>query len=130
MRILITAVLALVIFLNTGLVYAAGNTDVYSGVDCSQDKQSQSAICSRTSGDPDPIAGSGGILAKATNIVAIVAGAAAIIMILVSSIRFVSSGGDSAKVKRAQDTIIYSLIGIAVIILARSLIIYVIGKLQ
>lgn len=110
-----------------GFVQAAG-AGIYDGVNCKQ--ATDSAVCNRGSSDNDPIAGQGGILLKATNIVAIVAGAAAVIIIIVSAIRFVTSAGEAGKVKKARDGILYSLIGIAVIILARSIILYVLNRIN
>jgi hypothetical protein len=111
----------------TGANSIAANV-VTPAVDCSDPNQAQSAICT-TSQNPDPIYGSGGIFDNITNIISIIAGGAAIIILLVGSIRFITSGGDANKVSSAKSTIVGALIGIAVIVLARTLINYVVNRL-
>jgi hypothetical protein len=108
--------------------------NAYSGVDCGG-KQNQAAVCAdRNNGDP--IGGQHGVLLKITDIVAYIAGAVAIIMILVGSIRFITSGSDistntrtDSDVEKAKHTIAGALIGLAIIVLAKVLISYVVGKL-
>jgi hypothetical protein len=61
-------------------------------------------------------------------IISYVAGLIAIIMIIISGIRFTTSGGDSAKVSAAKTSLIYALIGIAVAVLAQVLVHFVINE--
>jgi hypothetical protein len=78
----------------------------------------------------DPITGSGGAIAKVTTLIAYIAGIAAIITIIVGGVMYVLSQGDSGKIKAARDTVLYAVIGLVVIILARTIIIFVIGKVK
>lgn len=99
-----------------------------SGVNCSSGSAASSAVCT------DKGAGSANNpvsqeLGKITNIVAFVAGAAAIILLIIGSIRLIISRGDSNAITTARNTVINALIGLAVIVLARFLIVYVINKL-
>lgn len=55
-------------------------------------------------------------------ILSIIVGFAAIIMIIVSGIRFITSNGDSGKVAGARSALIYSLVGLAVAALAQILV--------
>lgn len=102
--------------------------DPYAGIDCSKytDPKTAPSICKVDSSDP--LTGANGTLIKVASIVAYIAGAAAVILIVISSIRFVTSAGDAAKVKKARDTIIYSLVGIVVIVLARTIIVYIVNR--
>jgi hypothetical protein len=77
----------------------------------------------------DPVSGSHGILLDVSRIVAIVAGAAAIIIIIIGGLQLVTSGGDTAKVQKARQSIIYAAVGLVVIILAQTIISLVIGHL-
>lgn len=97
-------------------------------VDCSNPAESQSAVCV-TSQHADPIYGNGGLFEKITGIVSIVAGGAAVLLMIVAGIRFVVSGGDANKVSGAKSTIVGCLIGIAVIVLARSLINFIVNRI-
>lgn len=96
-------------------------------IDCT--KAPDSAICkSQVGPDTNPLSGQNGLLNRITNIVAIVAGFAAIIMVILGGIRFITSGGDPNNVKSARNTVLYALIGIIVIVLARMLILFVINE--
>lgn len=80
-------------------------------------------------GDADPILGNDGIIINVANYIAWFAGAIAVIMIIFAAFRFVKSSGDSAKVTAARETIIYALVGLVVIVLARVITGFVISKL-
>ncbi|HVV66483.1 MAG TPA: TrbC/VirB2 family protein [Candidatus Saccharimonadales bacterium] len=96
------------------------------GVDCSGDA-ANSAVC-QDKGNGDPITGDNGALLKIANIVAYIGGVAAIIIIIISAIRYITSGGDSENVSGAKRTLIGAIIGLAIIVLAKSLITYVVSK--
>ena len=101
---------------------------LFSGVDCNDSQNRQSAVCSsRTS--QDPIAGQHGLLLKVTDIIALIAGAAAVIIIIVSGLRYVTAGGDSGKVSSAKNTLIGAIIGLIVVVLARTLVVFVVNRL-
>ena len=87
-----------------------------------------SAVCTDTKKNPtgNPIAKE---ITKITDIVAWIAGAAAIIVIVVAGIRFITSNGDSNAVVSARNTIIYAAIGIVVIVAARSIIVFIVNRL-
>lgn len=116
-------------------------TDILQGVDCSQ--APDSAVChSKVARDPrtheliNPIGGRHGLLAGITDIVSFVAGAAAIIVIIVAGLRYVTSGSDistssrtDTDVENAKRTIANAVIGLVVIVLARTLILFVLKKI-
>lgn len=95
------------------------------GADCVNG--SDSAICNRTNNDP--ISGNDGVLAHVTTIVAFVAGAAAVIIIIVSGIRYITAGGDSNAVSSAKNMLIGAIVGLVVIVLAKALITFLINQL-
>ncbi|MFO0781969.1 MAG: hypothetical protein U0524_03740 [Candidatus Saccharimonadales bacterium] len=101
-------------------------TGAYGGVNCSD--APKSAVCQGKS-TKDPLTGNGGLLIKITNLIAYVAGAAAVIMIIISGIRFITANGDANAVSGARSTLIGALIGLAIIALARTLINFVIMRL-
>jgi hypothetical protein len=99
-----------------------------TSIDCTDPANKTSAYCTDNTGN-NGVYGNGGAFQHITNIVAFAAGAAAILLLIISGIRYVTSGGDTNKTSSAKSTIVGALIGIAVIVLARSLINYVVGKL-
>ena len=58
-----------------------------------------------------------------------VAGAVAVIMIILGGIRYITSNGDQAQVKAAKDTIMYAIIGLIVAILAYAIVKFIVSKL-
>jgi Na+-driven multidrug efflux pump len=115
----------------------------FQGVDCSKfsgnDKPTacQSQPPRDAHGNPvDPLTGPDGILSHITDIVAYIAGAAAIIMIIISAFKFITSGSNvstgsrtDTDVEDARRGLANAVIGLVVIVLARTLIIYVVDRL-
>lgn len=95
---------------------------------CRDGAASSSAACTSTSSS-NPIAGPDGILLKITNIIAYLAGAAAVIIIVVAGLYFITANGDASKVASARSAVIYAVIGLVVIIAARALVIFVARRL-
>lgn len=121
-------VLSIIVSLGLAAIPAsAAAFQAFPTVDCGSDA-ANSAVCGSKT-NQNPISGSGGLLLNITNIVAYVAGAAAVIIIIVSGIRYITSGGDSNAIASAKNTIAGALIGLVVIVLARTLITYVIMQL-
>ena len=55
-------------------------------------------------------------------------GAIAVIMIVVGGIRYTTSNGDASGIKSAKDTILYSVIGVVVALLAYAIVNFVLGR--
>jgi hypothetical protein len=53
------------------------------------------------------------------NILSIIVGVVAVIMIIVGGFKYITSGGDSGKVGSAKNTIIYAIIGLILVALAQ-----------
>lgn len=68
------------------------------------------------------------IIKAAINVLSYIIGAAAIIGIVVSGIRMMMANGDSQAVASARSGLVYSLIGIAIVILAQALVAWVLSK--
>ena len=62
------------------------------------------------------------------NIVGIIAGIVAVIMIIVSGFRYITSGGASEKVAAAKSSLIYALIGVAIVALSQFLVHFVLTQ--
>lgn len=61
-------------------------------------------------------------IAVSVNILSIIIGATAVIMILVSGLRYITAGSDSNQVSSAKTTLIYALVGVAIAALAQTLV--------
>ncbi|MDZ7785871.1 MAG: hypothetical protein U5L95_01990 [Candidatus Saccharibacteria bacterium] len=64
----------------------------------------------------------------AISLVATILGFISVIVIIIASIKFALSQGESQKVANAKNTIIYALIGLVVSLLAYSIVNFVIGE--
>jgi hypothetical protein len=77
-----------------------------------------SAVCGSSQGPDAQENGVVKVIRVASNILAFVAGVAAVIVIIISGLTFVLSGGSSDQVASARRRIIYSCVGLIVISLA------------
>lgn len=64
------------------------------------------------------------------NILSIVIGVAAVIMIMVGGFRYITAGGDANNVSSAKNTIIYAIVGLVVVAMAQFIVQFVLGKVK
>jgi hypothetical protein len=93
----------------------------------SEDAKNSSLCKEKASVDPDPIYGSNGIINKIANIIAAVAGLAAVIIIMLSGLKMIMSNGDSKKLSDSRNAIIYASVGLVVIAMARVIVGFIVG---
>ncbi|MEX0749023.1 MAG: hypothetical protein WD467_02000 [Candidatus Saccharimonadales bacterium] len=72
----------------------------------------------------------GGVFQTVANILLLLLGAIAVIMLIIGGFRYVVSGGDSSAVEGAKNTILYAIIGIIVAFLSWAAVDFVIDQLQ
>lgn len=77
-----------------------------------------------------PILGAGGIFENAIEVVIGVVAALSVLMIVIGGLRYVLSGGDSAGIKNAKDTIVYAIVGLIISMLAFVVVRFVIGAVK
>lgn len=70
-----------------------------------------------------------GVINTVIQVMLIIGGIIAVIMIILGGIRYMTSNGDQADVKAAKDTILYAVIGLIVAALAFAIVRFVITKL-
>lgn len=88
-----------------------------------------SSVCQEVGKNNNPFDGSSGIVATIANFMAAIGGLIAVVVIMLSGLRLIMSGGDSAKLTQSRNAIIYAAAGIVVIVLARTIIGFVLSKL-
>lgn len=128
LSILVVSLLSAFVFVSSApvSVFAANvNDNLFPSSAC--DQAPNSPACQKKS--KDPILGNDGLITKIANYIAWAAGSLAVIMIIFAAFRFVKSSGDSGKVTAARETIIYSIVGLIVIVLARIITGFVISLL-
>ena len=69
------------------------------------------------------------VIANAINVLLFIVGVASVVMLIVGGIRYIVSSGDQQAVAGAKNTIIYSIVGIIVAVLAYAAVTYVFSTL-
>ncbi len=117
----------------TGRAFAA--TDVLnnggSSSPCSNpNATAKPSFCGDNStGKANPITGPGGVLSEITGIILYIVGILAVVMVIISGIRMATANGDSNAFNSARTGLIYAVIGLAVAILARAIVLFIVNKL-
>jgi hypothetical protein len=86
------------------------------------------ANCSRSADQSTSLFGETGVFKTITNVLLFIIGAVAVIMIIIGGLRYTLSGGDSAAVTSAKNTILYGVVGVIVAILAYAIVNFVLGS--
>ncbi len=122
---ILTTGLYFVAILTPGRVTAQGGGDdgLRRAFDDSQENDIQPGSVA------EDLLGSDGVFQTVANILLIIIGAVAVIMLIVGGFRYVVSGGDSNAVESAKNTILYAIIGIVVAFLAYAAINFLTGQL-
>lgn len=69
------------------------------------------------------------IIQTAINIISIIVGIAAVIMIIIAGFRYITSNGDSGAISSAKNTIIYAIVGLVIVALAQLIVAFVVDRL-
>lgn len=70
-----------------------------------------------------------GVLKDVINVMLYMAGAIAVIMVVVGGIRYITSDGDPGAAAKAKNTIIYALVGLVVAVMSYSIVNFVIERI-
>ena len=116
---IILSILGISIFANTP-VFATNNICSNSSV---SDEVKAAAGCGGTTGTLDSA------LTSILNAIILIMGIVAVIFIIIGGVNYITSSGDSNKVKKAKDTILYSVIGLVICALAFVIVNFVIGSI-
>ncbi len=68
-----------------------------------------------------------GIIDKVVNTMLFIVGILAVVMIIYSGIRYITAHGDKSQVESAKNTLIYSIVGLVVAIVAYAVVNWVVG---
>lgn len=81
--------------------------------------------------DPEP-AGTGvsGIIKTVINLLSLIVGVVAVIMIVIGGLKYVISSGDSGNVTSAKNTILFALVGLVIVALAQVLVRFVLTRVK
>jgi len=107
------------------------------GPTCNGDKVqggngSQSPVCSKNSASKNNDGNDNVVLDtinKVINILAVLAGVVAVIMIMIAGFTYVTAGGNAEDTKKARGRIIYAAVGLAVIALSWAIVRFITSKI-
>jgi TRAP-type C4-dicarboxylate transport system permease small subunit len=88
----------------------------------------QNPVCDR-SGNDNPISGEDGVILRVVRIVSFVIGVAAVLMLMLGGLKYITSNGDPNSISSAKNTIIYALIGLALAAFSQAIVIFVLSRL-
>jgi hypothetical protein len=81
--------------------------------------------CQNLEGDES---GFNDLLAQIINIISVIVGVVAVIMIIYGGFRYITSGGTAEKVTAAKNTILYGIIGLIIVALAQVIVRFVLKQ--
>lgn len=111
------AVLLLVFCLVPAVQAVAAPYDPFADACKGQSAAVQASAACQADGS-DPITGKNGALYKTSRVLALVAAIAAVILIMVGGLFYITASGDASKVKEARSIIVSAAIGLVIIGLA------------
>jgi hypothetical protein len=127
--------ISLFVVLTIGLITPLMTVESVFAVDvvqsCSDPAAAQTNVCQETAAQ-----GSSGtnpainVIKIAINIVSYIGGAAAVIGLIIYGLRIMLANGDSNTIAASRTGILYSLIGIGVIVFAQTIVIFVLNKVK
>jgi Type IV secretion system pilin len=68
------------------------------------------------------------VISAVVNILSLMAGVVAVIMILVAGFRYITSGGDAGKVSGAKGALVYAVVGLIIAAMAQAIVKFVLDK--
>ena len=68
------------------------------------------------------------VVAVIIRILSFIVGIAAIVMVLISGFKYVTSGGDASKISGAKTTLVYAIVGLVVVALAQAIVYFVVNS--
>ena len=78
----------------------------------------------------DGTQGFGALVSRVVNLFSIVVGSVSVIMIIIGGFRYIISGGDSAGVTSAKNTILYAIVGLVIVLFSQVIIRFVISNFK
>lgn len=70
------------------------------------------------------------VITIAVNTFTVIVGIVAVIMIIISGFKYITAGGDSGKVSSAKSTLIYAIVGLAIVALAQFIVQFILARVD
>ena len=111
-------------------VAVRAQADIESNLGCGANLDFSSASGTDCEAGQEETAGDrvNSIVTSVINILSLVVGVVAVIMIIIGGLRYITSGGDSGQVGNAKNTILYAVVGLIVVALAQIIVRFVVNR--
>ena len=127
----VVATLGLAIPLAVPAMVSAVDTNIDGNLSCGANlnfSATDSTTCETTADGKTAGDKVDSLVTNVINIVSLIVGVAAVIMIMVGGLRYITSNGDSGQVGNAKNTILYAVVGLVVVALAQVIVRFVVSK--
>ena len=111
-------ILSLAVLITVGAYSASAQSSIQAG-----------AAAAQGNGVPSSLFGNGGVITTITNVLLFIAGALAVIMLIVGGLRYATSGGNASSVTAAKNTILYAIVGLIIAFLAFAVVNFVLNAI-
>ena len=122
--ILISTLMVAVMVFGVSIIYQTGNTEIAGAIN-SEITSGMNATSAGTSTPTDANV----VIKNVTNIMFFIIGAVSVIMLIYGGIRYTTSGGNTNSVTAAKNTVIYSIVGLVISILAYAIVNFVVTNI-
>jgi hypothetical protein len=126
-KLLLCASLAAGALFVQALPVAAQGADIQAGLCAGANLDVNDTSCS---GGTDAVATINDLIRKVINLLSVIVGIVAVIMIMVGGFRYITSGGSDTGVTSAKNTILYAIIGLIIVALAQLLVRFVLRQVS
>ena len=123
--ILISTLTVAVMVFGVSIIYQTGNTEIAGAIN-SEITSGMNATSAGTSTPTDANV----VIKNVTNIMFFIIGAVSVIMLIYGGIRYTTSGGNANSVTAAKNTVIYSIVGLVISILAYAIVNFVVTNIE
>ena len=123
--ILISTLMVAVMVFGVSIIYQTGNTEIAGAIN-SEITSGMNATSAGTSTPTDANV----VIKNVTNIMFFIIGAVSVIMLIYGGIRYTTSGGNTNSVTAAKNTVIYSIVGLVISILACAIVNFVVTNIE
>ena len=124
-NILISTLTVAVMVFGVSIIYQTGNTEIAGAIN-SEITSGMNATSAGTSTPTDANV----VIKNVTNIMFFIIGAVSVIMLIYGGIRYTTSGGNANSVTAAKNTIMYSIVGLIIAILAFAVVNFVVKQMM
>ena len=124
-NILISTLMVAVMVFGVSIIYQTGNIEIVGAVN-SEITSGMNATSAGTSTPTDANV----VIKNVTNIMCFIIGAVSVIMLIYGGIRYTTSGGNANSVTAAKNTIMYSIVGLIIAILAFAVVNFVVKQMM